>query len=71
MQTDSEAATENQVLDKRIRGPSEPANEEPAGFYISYYINGYGQPRTSSDLDPTIRPSPGQPAGSVSPRIGR
>jgi hypothetical protein len=28
--------------------------------YISCYINGYGRPRTSSDLDPRIRPDLGQ-----------
>ncbi len=32
--------------------------------YISCYINGYGRPRTSSDLDPRIRPDLGQIAGS-------
>ncbi|MGH3780817.1 MAG: hypothetical protein ACRDRO_09380, partial [Pseudonocardiaceae bacterium] len=55
--------TENQVLDERILGPSVPANETRR-IYISYYINGYGQPRTSSDLDRRIRPGHGQPAGS-------
>jgi hypothetical protein len=33
----------NQVLGDRIDSRLEPADEDPLA-YISYYINGYGQP---------------------------
>jgi len=49
VQTDSEAATEKQVLDKRIRGPSETANEEPAGstsVTTSTATDNHERPRT-------------------------
>jgi hypothetical protein len=32
--------------------------------YISWYINGYGRPWTSSDPNPRMRPNRGQFAGS-------
>jgi hypothetical protein len=33
-------------------------------IYISWYINGYGRPWTSSDVNPKIRPLHGQIAGT-------
>jgi hypothetical protein len=32
--------------------------------YISWYINDYGRPWTSPDVNPRIRPTPGQIAGT-------
>jgi hypothetical protein len=33
-------------------------------IYISWYINGYGRPWTSSDVNPKIRPVHGQISGT-------
>lgn len=49
--------TENQVLGDRIYSRLESADEDPLA-YISCYINGYRRARTSSDLEPRIRPRP-------------
>jgi hypothetical protein len=47
----------------RTSSRSEPAVQDPL-TYINRYIDGYGRPWTSSDLNPKMRPGPGQIAGS-------
>jgi hypothetical protein len=48
--------TENQVLSEPTHSRSELTTEESLD-YINVYINGYGRPWTSSDLDPRMWPS--------------
>ncbi len=64
MQTDFEAADRESGARRADPRPVGACGRRALGIYISYYINGYGRPRTSSDLDRKIRPRPGQPAGS-------
>jgi hypothetical protein len=55
--------TENQMFGGRHTAGQSP-RPKSLPIYISWYINDYGRPWTSSDPNPTMRPDHGQIAGS-------
>jgi hypothetical protein len=55
--------TTNQVLGERTNN-GQSSRPKCTLAYINCYINGCGRPWTSLDLNPEMRPGPGQPAGS-------
>jgi hypothetical protein len=55
--------TKNQMLGGRHTAGQSPWPKS-LPIYISWYINDYGRPWTSSDVNPMIRPVHGQIAGT-------
>jgi hypothetical protein len=64
----AERLVEKHLTKNQMFGSGQIAGQRPLPkslpIYISWYINGYGRPWTSSDVNPKIRPVHGQIPGT-------